>query len=123
MAYKRSPERSEVQRLKPVQVFLESNGRRSTNTRKAYLNALVHFNNFLKPQDAETILESILESKTNMYELLDNFLNHLISLKKITTKTAAIHLTAIKSYLEFHDVVIIPGKFKKKPCSRWTGLL
>lgn len=114
MAYKRSSERGEVQKLKPVQLFLESKGRRSTNTRKAYLNALVHFNNFLKPQNAETILQSILERKTNVYELLDNFLNHLISLKKITTRTAIIHLTAIKSYLQHRDVDIIPGKFKKK---------
>jgi len=35
-------------------------------------------------------------------------------LKKVSKKTATLHLHAITSYLGFHDIDIIPNKFKKK---------
>jgi integrase len=105
-------DRSQVENLKPVQAFLKSKEINSINTSKAYLTALVHFNNFLSPGTTETILQSLTCNKQNVYELLNLFLAD--QLKKVSKKTAILHLHAITSYLGFHDVDIIPNKFKKK---------
>jgi hypothetical protein len=43
---------------------------------------------------------------------LDSFLAD--QLKKVSVKTARLHLTAIISYLGYHDIDIIPARFKKK---------
>jgi integrase len=114
----KSPEKSELERLRPVSQFLDSKGRCSTNTRKDYLYALLHFNKFLKlkphAQTAETILQSLLDGKTNVYELLDNFLKYLMQQARVAVKTVRLYLAAIMSYLGFHDIDIIPSRFKKK---------
>jgi integrase len=104
--------RSQVEKLKPVQAFLQCKEINSTNTSKAYLTALVHFNNFVSPGTAETILQSLTCNKQNVYEMLNLFLAD--QLKSVSKKTATLHLHAITSYLGFHDVDIIPSKFKKK---------
>lgn len=104
--------RIQVENLKPVRAFLDSKGRNSTNTRKAYLTALVHFNNLSPNDTAETILKSLSEEKINVYELLDSFVED--QSKKVSPKTLRLHLAAVESYLGYHDIDIIPARFKKK---------
>lgn len=96
--------------LKPVQLFLTSKRRRSENTAIAYLTALVHFNNFISPETAETILLSLKGGKTNVDELLDLFLTHLTG--KVTERSIKQRLAAVISYLVYHDVDINPRRLK-----------
>ena len=105
--------RAQVASLKSVRTFLESKSRNSTSTPKTYLTALFHFNNFLSPnRTAETIIQSLAQGETNVYELLDSFLAG--QSKKVSTKTLRLHLAAVVSYLGYHDIDIVPAKFKKK---------
>jgi hypothetical protein len=117
LAFKRSEERYVVGRLRPVQKFLDSKGRRSLRTSKTYLIALVHFNNFLKLQyqdlNVETILQPLHKGEIDVYELLDAFVQYLTE-QKVSEVTIDMYLVGIRSYLEFNDIDIIPAKFKKR---------
>jgi integrase len=105
--------RGEIESLRPVRTFLDSKGRNSIDSRKTYLSGLHHFDNFLSPgHSVETVLMPLKEGEINVYELLDSFVTD--QLNKVSKKSAIIHLTAVKSYLEFHDVDITISKFKKK---------
>jgi hypothetical protein len=78
--------RAQVESLEPVRAFLASKGRNSTRTSKAYLTALIHFNNLVSPNHTiETILQSLTEGKLNVYELLDSFVED--QAQKVSTKT------------------------------------
>jgi hypothetical protein len=61
---------------------------------------------------AETIILALKQGKIDVCKLLDDFLAD--RLDKVSKKTARLHLTAIQSYLVYHDIEIIPAKFKNK---------
>ncbi len=85
----------------------------SSNTSRAYLSALVHFNNLLSPNHTvETILEFLLQKKMDVYELLNSFIAYLSD--NVSRKTATLYLAAEISYFGFRDIDIIPAKFKKR---------
>lgn len=105
--------RGQVQSLKPVGDFIESRSRKSPNTGKGYLTALVHFNNFLSPiHTAETILHSLIEGETDVYKLLDSFVSD--QLNKVAERTTVLHLAGVKSYLEYQGIDILPKRFKNR---------
>lgn len=105
--------RTQVAGLKPVKTFLEMKSLNSSNTSRAYLSALVHFNNLLSPNHTvETILEFLLQKKMDVYELLNPFIAYLSD--NVSRKTATLYLAAVISYFGFRDIDIIPAKFKKR---------
>jgi integrase len=105
-----------------VKVFLESIGRNSLRTRKNYETGLVHLHDFLNAKYAngyslETILKELKDNRLDIYELIDNFITYEMNrqgTQHLTPQTIMAHLIGIKSYFAYHDVDIIPSKFKKK---------
>ena len=68
-----------IEELTKVKVFLDSIERNSRESRNAYHRGLKHFQNFLDEKyrtiTLESILQPLIRNETNVYELLDNFLN------------------------------------------------
>jgi integrase len=111
-------------------------GRASIKSMKTYASALVHFQDFLDKNyshdgsyNCETILKPITKNKINIYELLDGFVSHLLE-KRVkstaitnaaatTTNTISVssivsYLAAVRSYFAYHDIDIIPSKFRRR---------
>jgi integrase len=100
-----------------VQDFLDTVARNSESTRNAYSFALGHFRKFLEdkygyPTTIGNIIVKIKEGRLDLYELLNNFVSYLLSLKKLTNRTIINYVAAVKSYLQYHNIDIIPYKFK-----------
>lgn len=98
-----------------VNTFLNSIGRNSKNSRKSYQTSLIHFAEFLKAkkQTPDTIVPFLQNQRINTYEILDNFVSYL-TLKEIATVSLRIYVGAVRSYLEFHDIDIVPSKFRRR---------
>jgi integrase len=100
-----------------VVTFLSSIERNSLKSRYAYQNGLIHFQGFLSQNypdyDLETILKPLLEDKINRYELLDSFIAYLQTFN-LTPSSIKVYMTSVRSYLAFHDVDLIPTKFKRR---------
>ena len=98
-----------------VVTFLNCIGRNSKNSRKSYQTGLIHFAEFLKAkkQTPDTIVPFLQNQRLNSYEILDNFVSYL-TLKEIATVSLRIYVGAVRSYLEFHDIDIVPSKFRRR---------
>ena len=126
----------ELLNLPMVKSFLDGMGRASIKSMKTYASALVHFQDFLDKKyshngsyNCETILKPITKNKINLYELLDGFVSHLLT-KRVestaitnaaatTTNTISVssiilYLAAVRSYFAYHDIDIVPSKFRRK---------
>jgi integrase len=103
-----------------VKVFLESVARNSLKSKSTYAVALTHFDKFLsiKNYTLESIIEELSKNHIDVYVLLESFVSYLLSLKnkeaKLTPKSIVLYLTAIRSYLAYYDIDIVPAKFKRK---------
>ena len=65
--------------------------------------------------NCDTILQSLLENKVNVYELLDSFVSFVLATKpEITPRSLSLYLVAIRSFFAFYDIDVIPSKFKRK---------
>ena len=105
-----------------VNKFLSSKARNSESTKKSYSIALSHFQFFLKNKTSnniETILTSLEKKETNVYDLLDDFIDYLGNRidtyngnTKLSQKTIAFYIAGVKSYLEFFDVEISSKKLR-----------
>jgi integrase len=106
--------RTVVESLTPVKSFLDSKCRNSIDSRNAYLTGLVHFDNFMSPENytIESVLTALAEGQLNVYELLDSFISSQIS--KLSPRTTRLNLAVMKSYFGYHDIDIIPSRFQKK---------
>lgn len=66
-------------------------------------------------RNCESILQPLLENKVNVYELLDSFVSFVLANKpEITPGSVSLYLFAIRSYLAFYDIDVIPSKFRRK---------
>ena len=101
-----------------VKNFLESIARNSQKSKKAYATGLYHFHNFLQRQypnlTLESIVESVLKEQINIYTLFDNFVNYLVTEKKLSPNSISLYVAAIRSYFAYRDVDVVPAKFKRK---------
>lgn len=61
----------------------------------------------------ETIIDSINSKTIDVYKFLDGFVT-FIQTKKLSQSSINQYLIGVKSYLQFHDVDIVPYKFKKR---------
>ena len=109
-----------VDELPKVKEFLESVARNSLKSKTTYSAALTHFDKFLsiKNYTLETIVLALSTNQIDVYALLESFVSYLLSLKnkeaKLTPNSIALYLAAIRSYLAYHDIDIVPAKFKRK---------
>ncbi len=81
---------------------------------------LSHFQTFLHHKygegyTLETILESIANNGINVYTLIDNFVSYIITDKpQLSPNSISLYVAAIRSYLAYHDIDIVPSKFKRR---------
>lgn len=99
-----------------VNTFLDSIERGSHNTKKFYNTCLNHFAQFLrakhKNHTPDTIIPLLTKGRINTYELLDQFVSYLTK-QGIKAPALKVYIAAIKSYLQYNDVDIIPYKYRR----------
>ena len=108
--------RAETLSQQKVIDFLDSIARNSQRYKDTYSIGLSHFQTFLHERYPNYTLENIIDklaSEVNVYTLLDNFVSYLIE-RKLATATITLHVAAIRSYLQYHDLDISPAKFKRR---------
>jgi integrase len=108
-----------VTHYKTVNVFLSSISRNSVKSKLTYQFGLIHFQKFLEqkyPQyNIETILKPLSKNELDIYVILDEFVSYLLDpTLKLTSNTIKLYITALKSYLAYYDIDVIPSKFKRK---------
>ena len=120
--------KSAVLQLPRVKKFLDGVGRNSNRTMITYGTGLIHFNNFIIKRynnnenqkqkqnlDCESILNPLSTNEINVYDLLDSFVSNILDDRKgISPKSVLLYVSAIRSYLAYYDIDVIPSKFKRK---------
>ena len=118
--------KSAVLQLPRVKKFLDGIGRNSNHSMIAYSVGLTHFNNFIIKRysnienqnqnlDCESILNPLSTNEINVYDLLDSFVSNILDDRKgISPKSVSLYVSAIRSYLAYHDIDVLPSKFKRK---------
>jgi len=100
-----------------VNIFLNSIGRNSKNSRRMYATGLRYFERFLShnysSQNPDTIILALQNQRINTYELLDQFVSYL-SQQKIAVPSLKLYMIAFRSYLQYNDIDISPSKFKRR---------
>ncbi|MGA9171677.1 MAG: site-specific integrase [Nitrososphaeraceae archaeon] len=104
---------------KSVNAFLLSMLRNSQKSKNVYKYGLAHFQKFLTQNyphhNIESILRALLSNEVNVYVMLDGFISYIIDPKlDLTSKSIQTYVASIRSYLAYHDVDVIPSKFKRK---------
>jgi integrase len=104
---------------KSVNAFLSSMLRNSQKSKNVYKYGLAHFQKFLTQNyphyNIESILRALLSNEVNVYVMLDGFISYIIDPKlDLTSKSIQTYIASIRSYLAYHDVDVIPSKFKRK---------
>ena len=102
-----------------LNTFLKSISRKSVRTEKVYTTGLNHLSNFIKVSypnyDIDSIIDAMLQNKINVYQLLDNFISYVQSIKEgITANSLSVYVAGLRSYFSYYDIDIIPSKFKRK---------
>jgi integrase len=81
-----------------------------------YEAGIIYFYSFLTQglnHSVETILDPLGRSEINVYELFDGFVAFLMS-SGLSIPSIRLYVSAIRSYLAYHDIDVIPSKFKRK---------
>ena len=99
--------------------FLDSIGRQS---RRIYGFGLSHFQGFLYNEygsdcSIDSIIDSLTTNKINVYTLLDSFVSYLRGngeVSKLSANSISLYVAAVRSYLSYHDIDIVPAKFKRR---------
>jgi integrase len=106
-----------IEELPKVQQFLATKEPGSIFHNTGYKTALAHLYEFVTAKYGSLTLETIIDSFNakilDVYELLGGFVAFLQA-KKLSQASVNQYLTNIKSYLQYHDVDIIPFKFKRR---------
>ena len=104
--------RKQVRLLPKVQTFLKN----SESSAAVYEAGIIYFYSFLIQglnHSVETILDPLGRSEINVYELFDGFVAFLLS-SGLSIPSIRLYVSAIRSYLAYHDIDVIPSKFKRK---------
>jgi integrase len=91
--------------------------RGSINGNIGYKTSLVYLQQFVITNhcglNIDTIIDSIKSGVIDVYNLLDKFISFLQT-KKLSIASINQYLNYVKSYLQYHDIDIVPYKFKKR---------
>lgn len=100
-----------------VRTFLESKARNSKNTAESYREGIYRFDQFLRAShpktDAVTVLKGIRKKQLDVYKLFDQFISYLQG-HEYTVASIRNFLAGVRSYVQYHDIDVIPAKFKHK---------
>jgi integrase len=111
--------RNRIVTMSKVRMFFDSIDRNSRDTRNSYNLGLAHFQNYLDSNhtssnlNLESILQPLAKNEIDLYGLLDGFVSYLTSLK-LSVKTMILFLSAVRSYLGYYDIDVIPARFKRR---------
>lgn len=122
-----------IESLPKVRGFLDSIGRNSKASKRTYSSGLALFqdyldseafqqryhNHYVEPNkskyNCDTILEPLLENKIDVYEFFDGYVSFILDTKPdISPRSLSIYLVSIRSYFAFHDIDVLPSKFKRR---------
>lgn len=106
----------QIERLPKVIKFLNSLERNSDKTSASYKTSIAYFHDFLSnsySHNPETVLSLILSKETDVYSLLDEFIEFMQT-KSINPASINQYLASIRSYLGYYDIDIVPSKFKRR---------
>jgi integrase len=106
-----------MKKLPKVQKFLSSISRGTIFNNRGYKTSVAYLYQFLDTKysslNLETIIDSIKSKTIDVYEFLDEFMAFLYS-KKLCQASRKQYLIGVKSYLQYHDIDIVPRKFKMR---------
>lgn len=106
-----------IESLPMVQEFLSAKARGSINGNIGYKTALTYVHQFLSVKYSgmtlETIISSFNSKSIDVYKFLNEFVAFLET-KNVSVSSMVQYMTSVKSYLQFHDIDIVPYKFKKR---------
>ncbi len=109
--------RRQMRAMPKVKSFLDSVSRNSNNTKRNYETGITHFYAFLNEKNPlytpETVLQPLMNNEINLYELFDSFIDFLGS-TGLSVSSIRFYVGALRSYLAYHDLDVIPSKFKRK---------
>lgn len=107
--------------IQSITKFLASVQRNSIKSKCVYEIGLRHFQVFLEQKysmqynKTEAILNLVSRGELNVYELLDDFVENLISINPHLTPTSIrLYVAAVRSYFAYYDIDVIPSKFRRK---------
>jgi integrase len=111
------PLRRQMRAMPKVKSFLDSVSRNSNNTKRNYETGITYFYAFLNEKNPlytpETVLQPLTNNEINLYELFDAFIDFLGS-TGLSVSSIRFYVGALRSYLAYHDLDVIPSKFKRK---------
>ena len=106
-----------LENMPKVQQFLSSKARGSIYGNIGYKTSLAYLHQFLDDKYSGMTLETIIssfESKAiDVYKFLDGFVSFLET-KNLSKSTIHQYMTSVKSYIQYHDIDIVPYKFKRR---------
>jgi integrase len=114
-----SSTRTDIRSFPNVSSFLHSISRNSRASESAYLNGLTNFQRFLlqdnklRSYSVDNIILHLSSQEINLYQLFDSFVSFLTS-QKLSIQSIKLYITAIRSYLAYYDIDVVPSKFKRK---------
>lgn len=114
--YQQDPYVQKVANLPKVKKYLED--LRKDSTRYSFRSSIVNFNRFLEDDNlgnADSIVDDILSKKHDVYVIIRSYISYLNRTKgEIIEGSTKAYVTTIRSFLTYHDIDIVPSKFKNK---------
>ena len=106
-----------LENMPRVQQFLSSKARGSIYRNIGYKTSLAYLHQFLDAKYSGMTLETIIgsfESKAiDIYKFLDEFVSFLET-KNLSKSSIHQYMTSVKSYIQYHDIDIVPYKYKRR---------
>jgi len=100
-----------------VKSFQDSVARNSNNTKRNYETGITYFYASLSEKHSlytpETVLNPLTNNEFNLYELFEAFIDFL-GFTGLSVSSIRFYVAALRSYLAYHDLDVIPSKFKRK---------
>jgi integrase len=93
--------------------------RNSLKSKYTYQFGLTHFQRFLEQTylqyNIDTILKPLSKNELDIYVILDEFVSYLVvKALNLTSASIKLYIAAVRSYLAYYDIDIIPSKFRRK---------
>jgi integrase len=103
-------------------------GRNSKRTQECYASGLLAFHKFIGSSSdsnrgggytLQSIIKSLTKGELDVYKILNNFVTYLMRMRNkvgspIANSSLDNYMSAVRSYLQFHDIDISSNKFRRK---------
>jgi integrase len=93
--------------------------RNSRKSKLSYESGLNHFQRFLQekysPYNIQSILKPLSKNETDLYKMLEGFISYILATNpNLTPNSIKSYMAAVRSYLAYYDIDVIPSKFRRK---------